>query len=69
MIFSQVQDVELRLEELHATFDDIMDKGYHANFNIITFSKNLESTKSKPKASRHNAEMNKSYIDWIFTSK
>ncbi len=54
IIFSQMQQAEIKLSELHCTFYEHYDEAYNVNFNVITFSKIYESNKSKTKLSRHN---------------
>jgi len=44
--------VEVKLDEVHVTFNEHKDEAYNINFNVITFQKVFESNTSITKVSK-----------------
>ena len=68
LIFSQLQKVEVKLDKVQITMNDRFDEAYNHNFNIITFQKTFESTKSKTKLSKADRDKSCSTVSWIDNS-
>lgn len=66
IIFSQIQQVELQMDEVHILFDEQYSEAYYNNFSVITFNKIFESTKSKSRIAKINPENGQSSVDWIY---
>ena len=55
LLFSQVNQVEAKLDELTVTFNEHKDEAYKMNFDIITFQKLFESTFTSTKPTKLSA--------------
>ena len=66
IIFSQVQQVEIQLDELHVVFHEQYDEAYKANFHVISLNKTYISSTAKPRISKVHHDTSHSHIDWVF---
>jgi hypothetical protein len=51
-LFSQVNDVEVKLDYLVVEFDEHKDEAYKVNFDIISFSKTYHSNMTSAKVAK-----------------
>ena len=69
IVFSEIQEVEVKLDEVHIKFYEHKDEGYNINFNVITFQKIFESNTSKTKMSKFTSDHLHSQANWVFDLK
>lgn len=78
VVFSQMNQVEVKLDEVHVKFNEHKDEAYRLNFNIITFQKTFESNYSSTKLPKlgHNGgsagqkdESSSCFCSWTYNAK
>lgn len=69
IIFSQCNQVEVKMDEVHVNFNDNRQYGYKMNFNIITFHKTYDSNVSCTKPVKPGKNMETSHCSWIYGAK
>lgn len=52
IVFSEIKQVEVKLDEVHIKFNEHRDEAYNLNFNIITYQKQFESNTSSTKLAK-----------------
>lgn len=62
-----MQQVEVKLDEVHVRFLEHKDEAYKLNFNIITFQKTYESNFSSTKVPKQDADS--SFVAWHYDLK
>lgn len=62
-----MQQVEVKLDEVHVRFNEHKDEAYKLNFNIITFQKTYESNFSSTKVPKQDADS--SFVAWHYDLK
>ncbi|CDW81936.1 duf1765 domain containing protein [Stylonychia lemnae] len=69
VVFSEIKQVEVKLDEVHVKFDEHKDEAYNINFNVITFQKVFESNTSSTKISKITQGQDNAVVNWVFDSK
>jgi len=69
IVFSQINQVEVKMDEVHVTFNENKQYGYKMNFNIITFHKTYDSNVSSTKAVKPGKNLESSYCSWMYGAK
>jgi hypothetical protein len=64
-----MNQVEVKLDEVHVKFNEHKDEGYKLNFNIITFQKTFESNMSSTKLPKVTPDNEGSYVSWAYDLK
>jgi hypothetical protein len=62
-----MQQVEVKVDEVHVRFLEHKDEAYKLNFNIITFQKTFESNFSSTKVPKQDADS--SFVAWHYDLK
>jgi hypothetical protein len=63
-----MQQVEVKLDEVHVKFNQHKDEAYKLNFNIITFHKTYDSNFSSTKGAKPQ-EQDSSFVSWQYDLK
>ena len=64
-----MNQVEVKLDEVHVKFNQHKDEAYKLNFNIITYQKTFESNISSAKCPKLLAGQDQSFVSWSYDAK